>query len=71
MVFFVVVGGLLLGFGALLTMMSIESTSLDASWDEIKNAFRVMAGKSQFWIGVCCTAIGFIMTFGTLSTLIW
>ena len=71
MVFLVVVGGLLFGFGALLTIMSIEPTSLDASWDEIKNAFRVMAGRPQFWIGVCCTVIGFLMTFGTLSALIW
>ena len=71
MVFIVVVGGLLLSFGALLTITSIEPTSMGATWDEIKYAFRVMAGKPRFWIGICCTVIGLIMTLGTMSMLIW
>lgn len=68
--FFVVVGGLLFAFGGLFMIMSIEPTPLDASWDEVKKAFRVMSGKPRFRVGVGCFVIGCLITFGLMSTLI-
>lgn len=71
LVFCFVAGGLLLSFGALLMMMCIAPTSLDASWDELKNAIRIMFGKPQFRGGAVCFVIGFLMISGLMCLLIW
>lgn len=67
-VFTIVAGGLLLSLGAILTIMNIVPTSLDASWNEVKEAFRIMFDRPQFRIGVVCVVIGFLMVFVPMVT---
>lgn len=57
--FLLVVGALLFGFGAIITITAIPGTSWDVSWPEVKRAFRTMAGNLRFQIGFTCAVIGF------------
>lgn len=70
-IFLVILGCLLVPFGILLVIWSIPashpSTSWDASWAEIKDAFRVMFHKSRFQAGLICIIVGLLI----LWCMIW
>lgn len=60
-IFLLVTGGLLVGFGAIITLTAVPFTSWDTPWPELKTAFRRMIDKPRFQAGAACVIVGALM----------
>lgn len=63
-----IVGCLLFGFGVSCLVFTAEPPSPDVSWAEQKDAFRKMARRPWFRIGLICFLLGFLMLFVPIAT---